>query len=286
MPASFEHRYAELPGVRLHYVTLGVERARPLLLVHGWPQTWYEWRRVMPLLADRFRLVAPDLRGLGDSSRPSAGYDKKTVANDLWLLMSETLGCDRFAVVGHDWGAPTAFRLAADHPDAVTHLAMLDAGVPGDRPAGEAFAEAPRWHHLFHRVPDLPEALTSGRERLYLEWFYQQGCDVAGAIDEEAIQEYVRAYSQPGAMRAGFNFYRAMARDVEDNRATLATGFRLPMPVLALGGGGSRGRGDLVRASLERAAKRVEGGAIAGCGHFLPEERPEELAQRLGGFLG
>jgi pimeloyl-ACP methyl ester carboxylesterase len=287
--AQFTHHYANLKGVRIHYVTCG--SGTPMVLLHGWPQTWYEWRSLMPLLADRFAMVAPDLRGLGDSSRPSTGYDKKTVANDIWELMRNHLGHEHFVVVGHDWGAPTAFRLTADHPDAVTHLVMLDVGVPGDRPAGVSgggLADprgAARWHHLFHQVPDLPEALTAGRERTYLEFFYKNGIDQAGAFSEEDIAEYVRAYSQPGAMRAGFNFYRNLPRDVEDNRATLAGGFKLPMPVLALGGGGSRGRGELVLQSLRLVANNVEGGAIPDCGHFIPEEKPQELADRLKAFL-
>ena len=134
--AEFSHHYANLEGVRIHYVTMG--QGAPVVLLHGWPQTWYEWRRVMPLLADKYLLVAPDMRGLGDSSRPSTGYDKKTVANDIWMLMHNHFGHTRFAVVGHDWGAPVAFRLAADHPAEVTHLAMLDVPVPGDQPAGAA----------------------------------------------------------------------------------------------------------------------------------------------------
>ena len=117
---QFEHHYANLKGLRLHYVTAG--RGTPMVLLHGWPQTWYEWRRLMPLLADSFAMVAPDLRGLGDSSRPSTGYDKKTVANDVWELMRNHPAHQRFIVVGHDWVAPVAFRLTADHPEAVTHL--------------------------------------------------------------------------------------------------------------------------------------------------------------------
>jgi len=283
----FEHHYASLKGVRIHYVTAG--RGTPMVLLHGWPQTWHEWRRLMPLLADRYAMVAPDLRGLGDSSRPSTGYDKKTVANDVWELMRNHLAHQRFIVVGHDWGAPTAFRLAADHPDAVSHLVMLDVPVPGDRPAGEGglgdARGATRWHHMFHQVPDLPEALTYGRERQYLEFFFMNGIDQAGTFSDADIAEYVRTYSQPGAMRAGFNFYRALPRDVEDNRATLATGFKLPMPTLGIGGGGSRGRGDLVVESLRRVAIHAEGGAIADCGHFIPEEKPAELAERLRAFL-
>src|SRR5437660_477264 len=162
---DFAHNYANPEAVRLHYVTPKAQSSRgagkqPVVLLHGWPQTWYEWRHVMRLLSDRFALVAPDLRGLGDSSRPSSGYDKKTVANDVWQLIRDELRHQRFAVVGHDWGAPVAFRLAADHPEAVTHLVMLDVPVPGDRGVAPTGAGAPRWHHLFHRVPDLPEALT------------------------------------------------------------------------------------------------------------------------------
>lgn len=284
MADGFAHRYANLKGVRIHYARIG--QGRPVILIHGWPQTWYEWRHVMPLLAARgFQLIAPDMRGLGDSSRPSSGYDKKTVAHDLWLLMNQELGHRRFAVVGHDWGAPVAFRFAADHPEEVSHLVMLDVPVPGDQPSGAAIGGPRRWHHMFHKVPDLPEALTYGRERIYLEFFYKNGIDQAGAFAEEDIAEYVRAYAQPGAMRAGFNYYRAIGQDVADNRATLATGFKLPMPALGLGGGGSRGRGGLVVESLRRVALKVEGGSIADCGHFIPEEKPRELADRLIEFL-
>ncbi len=281
--AEFSHHYANLKGARIHFVTTG--QGNPVVLLHGWPQTWYEWRLLMPLLADKFALVAPDLRGLGDSSRPISGYDKKTVANDVWQLMHDHLGHARFAVVGHDWGAPVAFRLAADHPAEVTHLAMLDVPVPGDQPKGAAISGPPRWHHTFHQVLDLPEALTHGRERTYLEFFFMNGCDQAGAILDADIAEYVRTYSQPGAMRAGFNFYRALPQDVADNRATLATGFKLPMPTLGLGGGGPRGRGDLVVESLHRVAIHAEGGSIPDCGHFIPEEKPADLARHLREFL-
>lgn len=283
----FTHHFATVAStdtrVRLHYVQCG--SGTPVLLIHGWPQTWFEWRLVMPLLADRHTLIAPDLRGLGDSSRPASGYDKKTLAHDLWLLMSEHLGHARFAVVGHDWGSAVAARLAMDHPDAVTHLALLDVPVLGDRPPEEGGRLGDRWHHQFHNVPDLPEALTVGRERTYLEFFFKNGCDVAGVFTEEVIEEYVRAYAQPGAMRAGFSLYRAMTQDIADNRAVFETGFRLPMPTLGLGGGGSRGRGNIVRASLRRVADQVEGGSVAECGHFIPEERPDALARELRRFL-
>jgi len=285
---AFQHHYATVKEVRLHYVTVG--QGKPVVLLHGWPQTWYEWRLIMPLLADKYRLIAPDLRGLGDSSRPAGGYDKKTVAADMWQLMHEHLKYDTFAVIGHDVGSLVAFRLAADHANAVSHLVLLDVPVVGEQKEGlggvTPLGQLPRWHHLFHQVIDLPEALTFGRERIYLEWFFNWGTDQAGVFSDADISEYVRAYAQAGAMRAGFNMYRALPQDIADNYAILSTGFKLPMPTLGLGGGGSRGRGEMVVESLRRVAVKAEGGAMPDCGHFIPEEKPQELAERLRAFLG
>ncbi|MDX2158606.1 MAG: alpha/beta hydrolase [Hyphomicrobiaceae bacterium] len=286
MAGRFKHHYAELGEVMLHYVTLG--SGPPVVLIHGWPQTWYEWRLVMPALAERFTVIAPDMRGLGDSSRPLAGYDKRTIAHDIWRLVTEKLGHKSFHLVGHDWGGPTAYALAASHPEAVTRLAIVDVVIPGD--GGDFSQGGRRWHHQFHITPDLPEALVQGRERIYLQWFYQTFAYRPGAIDDAALDEFVRTYSQPGALRAGFNLYRAMAEDAKVNAAQLATGFRLPMPVLAVGGGVSyphgRGRGGDVEASMRRVANDVRGAVIPECGHFVPEEAPEELSRLLLEFLG
>ena len=127
---TLDHHHADLGDVRLHYVTAG--SGFPVVLLHGWPQSWYEWRLIMPGLAERFRVIAPDLRGLGDSSRPAGGYDKKTVGGDIWRLANEILGISEFHLVGHDWGGPTAYAVAAAHPEAVRKLAILDVTIPGD----------------------------------------------------------------------------------------------------------------------------------------------------------
>ena len=291
------HHYAEVGEVMLHYVTAGPAvasgqpeaepKAPPVVLLHGWPQTWYEWRHVMPALAEKFTVIAPDLRGLGDSSRPLAGYDKKTVANDIWRLMSENLGHKSFHLVGHDWGGPTAFALAAAHPDAITKLSIIDVVIPGD--GGDFSQGGRRWHHQFHMTPDLPEALVQGRERIYLQWFYQTFAYRAGCISDADLDEFVRTYSQPGALRAGFDFYRNLPQDAKDNAALLATGFRLPMPVLAIGGGVSyphgRGRGGDVEASMKRVATKVRGVVLPECGHFVPEEQPEAVVRLLLEFF-
>ena len=275
----FEHAYAELGDVRLHYVTAGQGPA--VVLLHGWPQTWYMWRDVMSGLAPHYRVIAPDLRGLGDSSRPADGYDKKTLAQDVWHLVRDVLREESLFVVGHDWGGPTAFALAAQHREAVRRVAIFDVPIPGD---GTSVFFNNRWHHGFHWESDLPEELTAGREDIYLGFFYRNWGARPDAISEEAQQEYLRAYRQPGAMRAGFNFYRAMRQDVLDNEAFIAAG-KLNMPVLCYGGTLGRGRGMGAIESWRRVATDVRGGIAENCGHWIPEERPEWVVEQLLAFF-
>jgi pimeloyl-ACP methyl ester carboxylesterase len=273
----------ERRSLRLSRVTLNVLVAgagEPVVLLHGWPQTSHEWRKLAPLLSGKFRLVMPDLPGLGDSSIPADGYDKKTIAGDL-VQMCAQLDLGRFHLVGHDWGGPTAFALACAVPGSVRTLTMLDVPAPGIGP--DMSQGGVRWHHAFHITPDLPEALTAGREREYLTWFYRNFSWQQGAIEPADVDEYVRCYSKPGAMAAGFEYYRSLPKDKADNQALLASGFRLTMPVLALGGAKAeaRGRGTEPLESMRAIATNVRGGAVPECGHFIPEEQPETLAARL-----
>jgi len=279
--SKVSHHYADLGDVVLHYVTAG--HGPPVVLLHGWPQSWYEWRHIIPPLSQHFTVVAPDLRGLGDSSRPLVGYDKKTVANDVWRLVSDKLGYNRFFLVGHDWGGPTAYALAAAHPEAVRRLVIIDVVIPGD--GGDFSQGGRRWHHQFHMTPDLPEAMTQGREDVYIGWFLRSFAYRPDAITEQDLAEYLRIYRQLGAMRAGFAFYRALPQDAADNREMIAKA-KLPMPVLAIGGAKARGRGREPEESLKRVALDVEGDVVADCGHFVPEEQPEYLAKKLLEFFG
>ncbi len=274
------HAYADLGDVLIHYVTAG--SGPPLVLLHGWPQTWYEWRHIVPELARHYTLVMPDLRGLGDSSRPADGYDKKTVANDIWRLVHDRLGHQRFYLVGHDWGGPTAYALAAAYPDAVRRLVILDVVIPGD--GGDFSQSGRRWHHAFHMTPDLPEAMVHGRERLYIGWFYRTFGYRPDAIDEADIDEYARTYAQPGAMRAGFAFYRALPQDAADN-AAIVKRLKLPMPVLGIGGANGCGRGAEVGELLRRVAVDVRAEIFTECGHWIPEEQPARLVGALREFL-
>lgn len=279
---NLQSHFADLDGATLHYLDAG--KGDAIVLVHGIPQTSHEWRYVMPRLAEQYRVIAPDLRGLGDSSRPPSGYDKRTLANDLWQLIHDHLGIDRFFLVGHDWGGPVAFSLAAQHPAAVRRLAILDVVIPGD---GADFSQGGRrWHHAFFRTLDLPEALCHGREELVIGWLLDNYGHRPNSISREDQREYFRTYTQFGAFRAMLAFYRALPIDAEDNKAILAQNGRLKMPVLALGGEKSFGRGMECLQSLQRVAEDVRGGVVKDCGHWIAEEQPHVLLDKLLAFFG
>ncbi len=269
------HGRVDLKEVCLHYVTAGA--GEPVVLLHGFPQTWFTWRRIIPALAARYTVIAPDLRGLGDSTKPQGGYDKRTVAGDIRELV-RALGYERIRLVGHDIGGWVAYPYAAAHPEEVEKLVILQALVPGyglERNMQEA------WHFRFHMELDVPEALVSGRERMYLNRFISNGIYDRSAINPEALDEYVRCFSTPGALRAAFNYYRALPQDAKDNE-DLAK-MKLPMPVLALGGEFSEG--DNVLDSVRQVAEDVRGGTVERCGHWIPEERPDHLAELMLDFF-
>ena len=271
---DLEHGQARVNDVKLHYVTAG--DGPPVVLLHGWPQTWYEWRHLVPELAEEYTVIAPDLRGMGDSDRPLSGYDKRTVATDVRELVAQ-LGFDTVALVGHDWGLPTAYAYAAQYRDEARALVGIDAGLPGvneDR-------KRKLWHTRFHQIRDLPERLVSGREELYLSWFYREGAYDPSAIDDEARREYLRCYSAPGGLRGGFEYYRAYETDAEHNREHAEK--PLEVPVLALGGEASFG--ELPIRDLEAVASDVRGEVVERAGHWIPEERPAYLCDRLRTFL-
>jgi pimeloyl-ACP methyl ester carboxylesterase len=275
------HHHADLGDVILHYVKAG--SGPVVVLIHGIPQTWYEWRHVIPHLAEKYTVIAPDLRGLGDSSHPTDGYDKKTMSNDIWRLL-QSLNIDNFYLVGHDWGGPTAFSLAAQHPESVIKLAILDVAIPGD---GADFSQnGRRWHHALFRTPDIPEQLfLGGREHVIINWLFDNYGYLPNCIGVEERTEYLRTYVKPGAMRAMFSIYRALPQDASDNQAMLAQRGKLKMPVLALGGDKSFGRGLETLDSLKRVAENVQGGLVPNSGHWVTEEQPEFISKELLKFF-
>jgi haloacetate dehalogenase len=275
---------AQVNGVRLHYV---LEGQGPLVvLLHGWPQTWYCWRKVIGPLAAGHTVLAPDLRGYGHSDKPPSGYDKRTMATDVRALAAH-LGHRRVALLaGHDRGARVGHRYALDHPEEVERLAVLDV-VPTREMFTRPDAGVARgyWHWLFHLQPDLPELLVGGNIEAYLRWFFERWTANRPTV-EEAVPTYVRAFSAPAALRAGFDDYRAtFPDDMEADEASATAGQRLAMPVLALWGDSGLPSRLPVLDIWRRYADDVRGQPIADCGHFLPEERPDEVAQRLLAFL-
>jgi pimeloyl-ACP methyl ester carboxylesterase len=277
----FTHHHAEARNIGIHYVEGG--SGEPILLVPGWPQSWFAWRYVMPLLADNHRVIAIDPPGLGDSGKPDA-YDTATIAAYIDAFLG-VLKIDRIAFVGHDIGAWIGYAYAARHPDKVRRLALIDAAIPGIAPA-DAFALTPdrinkTWHFSFNALPELPEALVAGRERLYLSWLFNARSVNKAAIDADAITEYTRAYAAPGAMRSGFAYYRAIFDSIEQNRQTAAT--KLLMPVLAIGG--AQWLGPLMEKMVAPVAGDLRVEVVANSGHFVPEEAPEALARLLREFI-
>lgn len=274
---TFSHHTAEVNEVRLHYVIGG--RGDPVVLLHGWPLTWYHWRKIMPALVEHYTVIAPDLRGLSESSKPATGYDKQTVADDIYKLVHQ-LGFQRIFLVGHDWGAAVAYAYAAAHRQDVRRLVYIEMPLPGFG-LNQEIKLGEYWQASFHLVPEIPEALVAGRERIYLSWFFKNLSYNKAAITEADIDEYVRSYSTPESLRAGFEYYRALFEDIAHNQESAKT--KLKMPVLALGGESVLG----VRAiqSMQAVAEDVRGEVVERCGHFIAEERPEYLIQQLLTFF-
>ena len=283
---GFEHRFETVEGIRLHYVESGRTDGETVVLLAGFPESWYAWRKIMPILGDRFRIIAPDLPGQGDSDRPLEGYDTQTIATVLARLL-ERRNIDRFYLVAHDVGAWVAFPFAVMFADSVKRLALLDAGIPGIT-LPDALPVAPdkawrTWHFAFHMVADLPDVLISGKERAYLDWFLRRKAANPESFSDADIDEYQRVFLKDGGLRAGLAFYRAVSRSAIQNR-TLQERGKLKMPVLAV----SADQGSIpdMAGPLKAFADEVTGVTIRNSGHFIPEEQPFALSQELMQFFG
>jgi pimeloyl-ACP methyl ester carboxylesterase len=277
---TFTSRYIDTGELRLHAVIGG--DGPPLLLVHGWPETWYAWRLLMPALARDFQVIAVDQRGIGLSDKPADGYDTGTLAGDLVALM-DALGHQRFAVVGHDTGFAISYALAADHPERVDRVALAEIpGPPGVGPSPPLFVPSQvndkLWHIPFNRVDTLPEQLISGREDVYFGYeFAIQG----GTLPDDLVDYYVGLVSNPDSLRGSLGFYRALDATLAQNDER--TSRRLTMPVLAIGGAGSYG--PHVAEVMTSLADDVQTAVIDGAGHWVAEQAPEALLVALTAFL-
>ncbi|MGV9350305.1 alpha/beta fold hydrolase [Streptomyces spiralis] len=278
---TFTSQYIDTGELRLHAVTGGEGPA--LLLLAGWPQTWYAWRLLMPALARDFTVVAVDPRGVGLSDKPLDGYDTGTLAGDMVALM-DALGHQRFAMVGHDVGMWTGYALAADHPDRLDRLAVAEAAIPGLSPTPPLFgsreANDRLWHFAFNRLTGVNEQLVSGREHLYFG--HQFATKSAKALPDYAVQHYVDIIAaDPEALRSSFEFYRALDTTIAQNHKRKTR--RLSLPVLAIGG--AENLGASVGATMKLAADDVESVVLPECGHYPAEEAPDAMLSALTAFL-
>jgi pimeloyl-ACP methyl ester carboxylesterase len=278
---TFSSRLVDTGDVRLHAVIGG--DGPPLLLIHGWPGSWYYWRLVMPALARDFEVIAVDQRGIGLSDKPEDGYDTGTLANDLVGLM-DALGHERFSVVGVDTGMLIGYALAADHPDRVVRVALGEAPLPGITPPTPLVlpdAVVDRlWHIPFNQLKETNEKLVAGREDIY---FGAEFSASAGTkkLSDDAVRYYVDGLSNPEALHGSFQLYRAFGATTAQNLERKTR--RLQMPVLAMGG--EQSVGSMAADTMKLTADDVQTLVISGIGHWLAEQAPEELVEALDEFL-
>lgn len=271
---TVEHHRVDAPGVRLHVAAAGEGPA--VLAVHRWPQTWREWRGLMERLGDQYPIIAPDLRGCGNSGKPYEGYDALSIADDLRAVLDH-FEVDSTHVIGHDIGGAPAYALCARHPESVRSLALLQAPLWGV--VSEDVPDLPDlfWHLKFHQDVDLATALITGWEEMYLRHSYRGFAFNPTAIGEDDIAAYVAAYAAPGGLRASLEHYRAIPTSAD--QLTRLTKTKLRIPVLALGG--SEVMRDYVLNAATLIAEAASGGVVERCGHWVADEHPDFIASQL-----
>jgi pimeloyl-ACP methyl ester carboxylesterase len=283
LPPGFTGHLRDVKDIRMHYVIGGSGDA--VVILHGGWDSWWAWRTVAAALAERFTVIMPAIRGLAMTSKATTGYDANNVADDVHRLITG-LGHERFALVGHDWGAVASYALAAQFRTAVTKLAIFEMVIPGVGIMEEAMSPQPGgrylWHMGFHSIPDIPEMLIEGHLRQYMRWFFTHYAGVPDAVSAESLDHYVELYEQPGALRAFLQYYKNFWIHGEQVREHMTR--KLTIPVLAYGGEASQAA--LTLQCMGELAHDVRGATIPECGHWVAEEQPAFVLARLQEFLG
>lgn len=266
----------------IHALTAG--SGTTVVLLSGWPETAEAYSEIIPQLAENYQVLALDPPGLGGSDPAQGGYDTANTAKILANAV-KTFTPGRVHLVGHDVGGWIAYAWAAQFPEQIQSLTLLDTAVPGTG-APQTFPLQPElnvklWQFCFNTLPDLPEILTAGRERELFNWLFKQKSEQLDRIPQANRDRYVEAYARTGAMSRGFAYYRAVAESSKQNKEFSKS--KLPIPVLALGG--KSGVGDRLKIALESIALQVQGGAIDDCGHYVMEEQPQVIAHELLRFF-
>jgi pimeloyl-ACP methyl ester carboxylesterase len=276
-PVTINSRFAEVNGLKMHYLVAG--KGEPVILVHGYAQNSHMWRPLMQELGKTHLVIAPDLRGFGDTAKPETGYDKKTMAQDVHALM-QSLGVRKAGIAGHDIGLMVAYAYAAQYPAEVDRIALLDAFIPGVGDTTNLFLLRDLWH--FHFYGKTPLALVTGRERIYFEHFWNDfAADADKSVSEADRRFYTKKYAQPGAMKAGMEVFRAFDQDARDNQVFSRTMLTMPMLVL----GGEKSGGEFLISQAKLVATDVEGVLVKGSGHWLVDEAPGQVLPLLVTFF-
>ncbi|HWY48347.1 MAG TPA: alpha/beta hydrolase [Bryobacteraceae bacterium] len=272
-----QSRFANVNGVRLHYLIAGA--GDPVILLHGYAETSHMWRPLMAVLAKTHTVVAPDLRGAGQSSTPAAGYLKAEMAQDIHAL-TRKLGYEHIQIVGHDIGLMVAYAYAAQYSSEVDRIALMDAFLPGVGDWRNVWLMRDLWH--FHFYGKTPLALVHGRERIYFEHFWNDfAANPKHSVPERDRRVYTKAYARPGGMRAGFEYFRAFEKDAQDFARFAQTPLLMPMLVLT----GEKASGEFLIQQGRLVAKNVEGVVVRNSGHWLMEEAPDQVIPKLVEFL-
>jgi pimeloyl-ACP methyl ester carboxylesterase len=272
--AGFVANMADVNGTTLHYVRGGTGPA--IILLHGFPQDWYEFHQVMPRLATTFMVIAADLRGIGGSKATPGGYEAANLAEDIHQL-AQQLKLERVYLVGHDLGGIVAYAFARLYPEETRGVMILDVPLPGLEPWEEVKADPLLWHINFHQTPDLPEQLIAGRQEVYFRHFWSLGTVNGDGISDDDAAHYASAYAAPEQLRAGFEMYRALPANEQFNAAQRSA-IEVPL-VLA---GGDQGFGpllpDIAEALQTHGCTNVTVELIENSGHYVADEQPEAVA--------
>jgi pimeloyl-ACP methyl ester carboxylesterase len=277
-PAGFQTREIETKGATIHVRVGGTGPA--VVLLHGYGETGDMWAPMADDLARDHTVVVPDLRGLGLSSKPATGFDKKTQTGDVAGVL-DALRIDRADLVTHDIGNMVGYAFAVQHPERVTRFVLIDAPLPGIGPWEEILKNPLLWHFRFGG-PDM-ERLVAGRERIYLDRFWNEFSATPSRFTEASREHYAKLYAQPGAMHSGFAQFAAFDQDALDNKAFLAVKGKLGMPVLAIGG--EKSFGPMMATVMRFAASNVTEGVIPDSGHWIMEENPKATIAMVRAFL-
>jgi pimeloyl-ACP methyl ester carboxylesterase len=275
---AIKSRFAKVNGIRLHYLAAGA--GEPVILLHGYAQNSHMWRPLIAELAKTRTVIAPDLRGFGQSAKPAGGYDKKSMAQDIHTLAT-SLGFARAGIRGHDIGLMVAYAYAAQFPAEVERIALMDAFLPGVGEWNNVFLLRDMWH--FHFFGETPLKLVKGRERIYFEHFWNGfAANPKKSVSEADRRFYAKAYAQPGAMAAGFEVFRAFVQDARDFAELARTKLTMPMLVLT----GEKASGEFLIQQGRLVADNVDGVVVKGSGHWLMDEARDQVVPKLVSFLG